>query len=362
MVLRERRGNKMEFNEIVEKMAVDLLEEYDNPMDTMITEEIVAEFVEEKKEYLQDYEELGDKYKKAVFEKIQKMQEEYEKNEAEIEQKPQITEKKQKKPEQKPKKVNKPQKRLWEFKCNAGLLKSIVKKTIPICNEIPISIKKNGLEIKVVDPAHVAMVVLTVPRRDFYIGNSCVNKEVEYNVKEDLEIGIDLEKLERTLKLFDRTDRITGYIENNKLNLVSEYDGRIRHKRISLLDTAGMPQSEIPKIEYSINAEVKGSELSTLKKAIDGEDYVTLIAKGDLKAVIDDGEDDFKMTLAKEVTGKGKANYSSDYLTKIIGVFGDSFYYSVDMAFNTDNPIKLEGKVGDSGTCTYLLAPRIESE
>ena len=101
----------------------------------------------------------------------------------------------------------------------------------------------------------LSMVDIKIPRKDFYTGNTCINKEIHYNLQEDLDIGIDLNKLERTLKLFDNSDRVNGYIENNKLNLISEYNDKILHKRISLLDTAGMPETKIPDMEFDIKTE-----------------------------------------------------------------------------------------------------------
>jgi len=98
---------------------------------------------------------------------------------------------------EKPKQKKEP--KLWKFQCNAILLKNIVSKIIKVDNEVMINLTKNGLSSNVVDPAHVLMVSLDVPRKDFYTGNTCINQQVHYKLFEDMEFGIDITKLDRTL-------------------------------------------------------------------------------------------------------------------------------------------------------------------
>ena len=264
------------------------------------------------------------------------------------------------KPKQKKKTVEE-QPRLWEFKCNTILLKKIVSKIIKVNDEILIKLTKEGLSANVVDPAHVLMVSLDVPRKDFYTGNTCVNQEVHWKLFEDMEFGIDLAKLDRTLRLTSHgSDRLEGWIEGNFLHI----KGESFHKRIKLLDTAGMPQAKVPDLKLGIKAEVKTGELAKLKKALDLTDMVSFVAKDGLKAIIEDDDDDLTINLCKkdDVTGTGKAIYSSDYLNMLLDGFGGSWFETVTILFDTDNPMKLEGKAGMTGNCMYLLAPRIESE
>jgi len=263
--------------------------------------------------------------------------------------------------EEKPKQKKKDNPKLWEFECNAILLKKLVNKIIKVCNEVLIKLTKEGLSTNVVDPAHVLMVNVEIPRKDFYTGNTCVNQEVHYKLFEDMEFAIDISKLDKTLKLTGYgTDQIKGWIEGSFLHI----KGDSFHKRIKLLDTAGIPQAKVPDLKLGIKAEVKTGELASLKKALTETDAVKLIVKDGVKAVIEDDDDDLTINLCKkeDATGKGKSIYSSEYLNVLLDGFGGSWYETVTIEFDTDNPIRVKGEAGMTGHCMYLLAPRIESE
>lgn len=260
--------------------------------------------------------------------------------------------------EKKPKKV-KPKKdeKLWQFKCYGGLFKKLVARVIPLSTEIKLNITKNGLSMIVVDPSHVCMVTLEIPRKDFYLGTSCINKEVAYKVKEDFEIGIDLEKLDKTLKLFSDYDHVTGYIQNNKLYL----DSDDIHKKLGLLSTAGMPDAKVPNLEFGVDGEVSCNKMALLMKACDNNDFLTLIAdKTGLHSMIEEDDDDLRIDLTKDVKGEGKAIYSCDYFGNMVK--GLSQWKTLQLQYSTDNPMRLSGEIGDSGVFEYLLAPRIKSE
>ena len=245
----------------------------------------------------------------------------------------------------------------WEFRCFSGLLKKLVSRVEKLETEIKITIGKDGISTKVVDPAHVALVNLEIPKKDFYTGYSAVNKSVDYKVKDEFDIGIDIGRLDRKfLKLISEYDYVTGYIIGNMLYL----DTDDVHSKITLLDTAGMPDPKMPDLEFEVNAKVDSSNLGILMKATgDTSDYLTLIAdeKG-LYSIIEDDEDNIKIDLTKDVKGKGKALYSCDYFGNIVGGIGSK----VNLQFSTDQPIKITGDVYDSGKFEYLLAPRIEGE
>lgn len=256
-------------------------------------------------------------------------------------------------------KKTKPKKdeKLWQFKCYSGLLKKLVTRVMPLSTEIKLDITKEGLSTVTVDPSHVCMVMLEIPHKDFYTGTSCVNKEVVYKVKEDFEIGIDLVKLDKTLKLFNQYDYITGYIQNNKLYL----DSDDIHKKIRLLDTAGMPDAKPPNLEFDVDTQVSCDKVALLIKACENNDYLALISDNTgLHSTIEEDEDDLRIDLSKDVTGKGKALYSCDYFGPIVK--GLSHWKKLRFQFSTDTPIRLSGEISDNGNFEYLLAPRIESE
>jgi len=254
-------------------------------------------------------------------------------------------------------KTKKKDKKQWEFKCYSGLLKKLINRVKMLNTEIKINVDQKGISTKVVDPAHVAMVYISIPRKDFYTGHTAVNKENGYKCREPFDFGIDLDKLSKTLKLCSEYDYLTGYIQNNSLYI----DTDKIHKKIGLLDTAGMPEPKIPELQLDVKAEVSSSDIGILIKASDETcDYLSLIAdKTGLYSVIEEDEDNLKIDLSKDVKGNGRAIYSTDYFSNIIKGIG---YNHVTLEFSTDQPIQISGDIYDTGSFMYLLAPRIEGE
>jgi len=161
------------------------------------------------------------------------------------------------------------------------------------------------------------------------------------------------------MKLIDHYSPFTGYVQNNNLYI----DGEKIHKKITLLDTFGMPDLKVPKLEFDVKAEVKARDLALLVKACDNpeSDYITLQSDGKkIWGTVFEDEDETRIDLGTDTKGKGKAIYSTDYFAGIL--HGMSGYKAITLQFSTDCPIKIMGEVYDSGNFEYLLAPRIESE
>lgn len=347
------------YEEIIEKLATEWLENNDP---TELSIELIHDTLREKKERgipntsdMSD-EQFYDEIDNDVFEKIQEMIQEIPPKAEKPKEQKKIKEK-QKKIKSRPK--VKQGEKLWEFTCYSGLWRKFIARMKTITDEVKITVNSEGISTLSVDPAHVCMVDMTIPRKDFYKGKDCVNKTIGYKVKEEFDMGIDVGKLENTMKLIDHYSPFTGYVQDNNLYIDTE---KI-HKKITLLDTFGMPDATVPKLELDVHADVKASDLALLVKACDNpaSDYITLESDGkEIWGTIFEDEDETKIKLGKDVKGKGKSLYSTDYFAGIL--HGLSGYTTITLEFSTDNPIQIRGEVYDSGTFKYLLAPRIESE
>ena len=293
----------------------------------------------EKKEKIEEEPEMKEEYKELKKDKVS------------LDDKSEWDKEKPKKSKKKDLKV-----KVWEFKCYSGLLKKLVHRVKPISDEFKLIIGKEGISTKIVDPAHVAMMHLEIPRKDFYTGNSAVNKNVEYIVrKEGVELGLSADKLDRTLKLFNEYDYVTGYVQGNSLYL----DTDKIHKKIQLLDARVMPNLIVPDISFDVEAKIGSSEMSLVQKAISDQEYLTLIAdKTGLYLIVDEEEDSLRVDLSGDVKGTGKALYSCDYFSNLIGSGG----HSTILEFTTDQPVKITSGLCDTGNFMCLLAPRIEGE
>lgn len=248
---------------------------------------------------------------------------------------------------------------VWTFKCHSSLLRKLVIYLGGIDNELPLKITKEGINSIVVDPAHVLMGMINIPRSEFTTGDDAIHKSLYYNLNVDeYGFGVDVERLNRKLKLFDGYDIVDGRVENNTMYLDS---GHV-HVKMSLIDVRGKLEPKIPTLTLPIKTKVKVNLLRLLCPRQDEElsDYLTLVVKEGLLSGIQELEEDtVTVDLAKNVGVDGKALYSMDYFKKIIV---DDNHNEIELMFNTDNPIKIEGDFGDRGHYMYLLAPRIESE
>ena len=355
----------MNYEEIIEKLATEWLEnnEYEE-----LTVELIHDTLQEKKKDIQNNSDMSDEqfYEEIdndVFEKCQYIIANSvhpgvpEIQDGKAEKLKEKTKDKQKKIKSKPK--VKQGEKLWEFTCYSGLWRKFIGRMKTITDEVKITVNKEGIRTLTVDPAHVCMVDMSIPRKDFYKGKDVINKNIGYKVKEEFDMGINIDKLENTMKLIDHYSPFTGYVQDNNLYIDSE---KI-HKKITLLDTFGMTDVKIPKLEFDVHAEVKTSDLMLLVKACDNpaSDYITLESDDtEIWGTIFEDEDETRIKLGKNVKGKGKSLYSTDYFAGIL--HGLSGYKTVTLNFGTDNPIQIRGEVYDSGTFEYLLAPRIESE
>lgn len=80
-----------------------------------------------------------------------------------------------------------------------------------LVNEAKFKVTTNGIEMIAMDPANVAMVI-------FKLLSSCF---VEYNIKSETEIGINLNNLKQVLRRAKPTDAVTlEFGEDNKLTVI----------------------------------------------------------------------------------------------------------------------------------------------
>lgn len=250
------------------------------------------------------------------------------------------------------KKEEKQDQKIWEFECYSSLLKKIISKIHGLSTEFIMKLTNDGIHIRVVDISHVCMLDMTIPRKEFYIGYSAVDKKIGYKLKQDLEIGLNTETIQnKFLQLINQYDTVKGHIQDNCLYLNTDNV----HSKIQLIDTIGLPDPKMPELELKIEANVSSHASGMLKKFKDTIDYIALIAdKTGLYTVVEDDDSNVRINLSDKVKGTGRALYSTNYLNNILDSNINQF------KFNTDSPLELKGKIGDNGNYIYLLAPRIE--
>jgi proliferating cell nuclear antigen len=245
---------------------------------------------------------------------------------------------------------------MFNAKVRSDILKGIIDVTSPLVNEAKFNITTKGISLRAVDPAHVAMVDLEVKSGAFE----------EYKA-DDMELGIDLDKLSGIMRLADSNDTVSLEYDENSNRLIVKIGNLVR--RMGLIDTAGMPDSKVPNLELPASAVIKAAELSKGVRASEAvSDHLALsMDKESFELYAEGDTDTVNLKLPKELLiklnapGKYKSLFSIDYFSNMIKPVKSED--PITISLGNDNPIRVDFDIATKkGHVTYLLAPRIESE
>lgn len=227
-----------------------------------------------------------------------------------------------------------------------------------LVNEARFKITKDAVELVAMDPANVAMV-------DFKLLSSCFT---EYDVKEDVEMAINLSQLKQILRRANPTDMLSLELSEGKLNV--QLKGKsVRTFNLPIIEFEDKEQ-KVPELKFRAKITVPAT---VLNEAIEDADVVAeavsfqaepkkfvVHAEGDLsQAKIEIGESD-NIKIDVEGTEKIKSKYSVEYLKKMISA--SKIADTVTIQFNKDYPLKLEYTAVDKVMLSFILAPRVENE
>lgn len=245
---------------------------------------------------------------------------------------------------------------MFEAKVKADVLKEVVDVVSTLVDEAKFNIGKDSITIKAVDPAHVAMVDLSVDRSAFDA----------YKADEG-ELGIDMDKMKEILRLAKAGDIISLAHDEDKNRLVVAVGNTTR--RMALVDTAGMSDPKVPSLNLPAKLTVRTDELRQGIRASESiSDHIALKASSTGFEIVSEGDTDtvshsVPKDLLEELQCKDavRSLYPLDYFSNMVKSIGSA--QTVTLYLGSDYPVKLEFKIaGGKGEVKYLLAPRIESE
>lgn len=228
-----------------------------------------------------------------------------------------------------------------------------------LVNEARFKVTPNAIELVAMDPANVAMVVFKLLSSAF----------TEYDVKKDIELSINLGNLKQILRRAGPNDMLSLELEENKLRIQLKGHSTTRTFNLPIIDLEEK-EHKVPELKF--NATIQTSA-NILNSAIEDADIVAdsvnfiaepkkfiISAKGDLsQAKIEMNESD-SVKINVEGNEKIKSKYSIEYLKKMIGA--SKLADEVTIQFNKDYPLRLEYKIIDKLTLSFILAPRVENE
>ncbi len=244
---------------------------------------------------------------------------------------------------------------MFQAKARAEVLKEVVNVVSTLVDEAKFTVNAGGLTLRAVDPAHIAMVDLTLGKEAF-----------EEFKAEETEIGIDIEKLAQFLKLA-RADDVVDMKhdeEKRRLNIVV---GDIT-RRMSLIDTTGMSDPKVPSLNLPAKLTVKVDDLVQGIRASESvSDHIALIASPDGFEMLCEGDMDQvdwkkgkKDLPMLEAPSSVRSLFPLEYFSNMLKAVSSG--NEVTMHLGNDYPVKVEFNIaGGKGKVSYLLAPRIES-
>src|SRR5579871_4339605 len=115
---------------------------------------------------------------------------------------------------------------MFKARIRMEVLREVTEVISTLVSEVKLSVSKDGIDVKAVDPSHVAMLVLKLK-----------NSVFEEFTGEPTEIGIDVEKIKEVLRLSKPGDVIDIQYDTGKKLIVSV--GKVT-RQMSVVDPAGI--------------------------------------------------------------------------------------------------------------------------
>ncbi|MBI5001282.1 MAG: proliferating cell nuclear antigen (pcna) [Euryarchaeota archaeon] len=245
---------------------------------------------------------------------------------------------------------------MFKAKVKPEVLKELVEVVSILVDEAKFTVKKGELQIKAVDPAHVAMVELRVDKKAFE----------EYKADES-ELGVNLLKFRDVLKLTNPGDVIAMEHNEEKNQLVLKV-GNITRK-MALVDTTGLSDPKVPNLNLPVKVVIKAEELRKVIKASESvSDHIALETSPEEFKITSEGDNDSAdLVMSKHMLNEldckegARSLFPLDYFSNMVKAISTS--ETVTMLMGNDYPVKMEFSIaGGNGSSTYLLAPRIEND
>ncbi len=227
----------------------------------------------------------------------------------------------------------------------------VLSKTV---DEVCLVFTAEGMRVKAMDPANVALLDVLFPRDAF----------VEYEVEGEARIGLNLNVIMKLLKRGKRGDRIDIKADDESVEIT--ITGVV--KRTYKLRNLEVATPEIPEAQLIFDTAVT-ILVDPLKEALRDIEIVGTQAifeyKEDEEALIisSPGETKYTMKLSRasgavidiESSKPSKSVYSVDYLLNTLSLV--KVADTVKIEFSTQMPLRLRFDLPAGGTAVYLLAP-----
>ncbi|MBR4226775.1 MAG: DNA polymerase sliding clamp [Candidatus Methanomethylophilaceae archaeon] len=249
-----------------------------------------------------------------------------------------------------------PAQKQFSVELKSDTLKGLVNIISALVDEVKFSITPEGMTLKAVDAAHVAMIEVKVDKGAF-----------ESYYAEDCEIGLDLDKVKGVLKLASGVDLMRMEQDPSTGRLVFRIGNITRE--MAVLDPSSFSDPKVPDLHLKASIGISVDELKRGISAADTiSDHITMKASPERFELSCEGDTD-SVSLSVEKSALVELSTDSevcsmfplDYFSNIIKAVPGGTVINIEL--DDDYPMKLLFGIADKHvSVNYLLAPRIESE
>ena len=246
--------------------------------------------------------------------------------------------------------------KMFKAVIGAEKLKDSIESISTLVDEAKFRLTPNGLSVKAVDPANVAMVSFDLAKDAFD----------SFEATEG-ELGIDLTKLNGVMEMADKSDNIELELDEAGHKLIVRMRGLAY--TMSLLDPSSIrKEPKVPVLDLPAHIVVRGDDIKRAVKAAEKvSDYMSMGVKGDVFFMEAEGDTDRVLVeLRREQLidlqpADAKSLYSLDYLSDMSKILGKSNEVTIDLG--KDYPLKIKVKIADGhGEVSCMLGTTVESE
>lgn len=239
-------------------------------------------------------------------------------------------------------------------------LSKLVKPMEHLRDEALLKVDKNKMTYLCVDPAHVAMMQIEIPKKVFNVWKLTLPKG-----EKEASFAIELFKLKEVMKLATGMDRLEMFVDIENGSMQIKLKNLTRNFR--LIDTEQFSEPKIPNLNLNTTVNIKNEHL---RKGLDAvstvSDHVVLIVENEEFIVMAQGDtDEVEMRMEKdeleELSGENcRSLFPLDYIMTFSKAIASKL--ELEMKLGTDYPTMIEIEDSSGWDLLYLLAPRIEAE
>ena len=251
---------------------------------------------------------------------------------------------------------------MLKARIKAESLKEFIGAVGSLVDEAKVNVNEDGMQIKAVDPSHVAMIEANLVKSAFD----------SYEAK-SMEMGMDIDKFKNVLTVAGKDEKV-DWEKDDDLNRLVVNIGNLT-RAMPLLDTSGMPDPKVPSLDLPSTVNVVVNEIAQgLKASKSVSDHIALSTdKNSFRLVCEgDNQNSVDLSLGKDQLEKldspdeATSLFSLEYFSLMVNSLPADRILHINLG--TDLPVKIDADLavddmtGAQGNVKFLLAPRIDRD